>query len=145
MNVKKLVVVGAAVGLVGLSGGSLVRPAFANDTGQKQSKSMEKQTKASQKNLRQLSLKVKDVDKANHKVTFEAQISPEANIQENGVPIKIDQLKAGDEVRASFVPQTGEVVKLNVTRSGEQQKGEQQNMEQNPGQQGSQQEQEQKK
>jgi len=31
------------------------------------------------------------------------------------VPIKLDQLKEGDSVRALFDPQTGEVVRVDVT------------------------------
>jgi hypothetical protein len=65
--------------------------------------------------LRVMQLTVKDVKPKEHKVTFEAQISPEASYKSGqGEPIRIDQLKKGDEVRAAFNPSTGEVVEVEV-------------------------------
>jgi hypothetical protein len=58
------------------------------------------------------------VDKAKHKVTFEARVSPEASVSSNGEPIRIDNLKPGDQVKASFNPATGEVSQLDVTVKG---------------------------
>jgi hypothetical protein len=63
-------------------------------------------------------LTVKDVDQANHKVTFVAKVSPEANVRSDGQPIRIDALKAGDQVKAQFNPATGEVSQLDVTVKG---------------------------
>jgi hypothetical protein len=63
-------------------------------------------------------LKVIAVDRDNHAVTFQAQVKPEAKMSEGGKPIKLDQLKPGDEVRASFDPATGDVVKVQVTKVG---------------------------
>jgi hypothetical protein len=68
--------------------------------------------------MRTLTIKVKDVDRAQHKVLFEAQVSPEATASKDGQTIRVDQLKPGDEVRASFDPSTGEVLKLEVTKIG---------------------------
>ena len=120
MNIKRALISTAAVGAMGF-GGMLLTPAIAQTSDQgKRSVTMEQQTSAHPGDVRQLSLKVKDIDKKNHKVTFEAQVTPEANIEENGQPIKLDQLEKGDEVRASFVPGTGEVTKLQVTRHGDQ-------------------------
>lgn len=64
--------------------------------------------------LRHVTFTVKQVDKANHTVTFTAKVSPEANIEKNGQPIRIDQLRPGDEVRAAFDPSTGEVMKVQM-------------------------------
>lgn len=68
--------------------------------------------------MRTVTVTVKSTDPANHKVDFEAQVTPEASIIENGQPIRLDQLKPGDQVRASFDPATNNVVKLQVTRAG---------------------------
>ncbi len=65
---------------------------------------------------RQVTLKVISTDPAAHKATFEAQVRPEANITENGRPIRLDNLKPGDEVRASFDPNSGEVIKMQVIK-----------------------------
>ncbi len=69
------------------------------------------------KDLRTLTLTVKQVDPQNHKVTFEATVKPEAT-SSSGKPIKLDQLKEGDQVRAAFDPKTGEVVRVDVTPAG---------------------------
>jgi hypothetical protein len=69
----------------------------------------------STKHLRTVTLTVKNVDSKNHKVQFEAKVEPEANLTESGRPIKLDQLKEGDTVRASFDPKTGDVVRVDVT------------------------------
>ncbi len=68
--------------------------------------------------LRTVTMTVRKVEPAQHKVMLEVQVSPEANITESGRPIKLDQLKEGDEVRASFDPKTGDLVKLQVTQKG---------------------------
>lgn len=65
--------------------------------------------------LRTLTLTVKKVDPSKHTVEFEATVKPEADIEESGRPIKIDQLKPGDTVRAAFDPKTGDVVRVEVT------------------------------
>ena len=66
--------------------------------------------------MRQATITVMKVDKANHTVTFKAHVQPEANVTKDGQPIKLDQLKEGDQVRASFDPSTGEVKSLDVSR-----------------------------
>ncbi|HEY3452261.1 MAG TPA: hypothetical protein VGK67_38305 [Myxococcales bacterium] len=63
-------------------------------------------------NIRQVEITVKKVDTEAHKVTFEAQVSPEARLLDNGRPIALDQLKEGDSVRASFDTSTGELIKV---------------------------------
>lgn len=85
------------------------------------SKSYQKGTTTPPQHLRTFSLKVKDVDTSNHVVDFQAKVKPEANIMENGQAIKLDQLKPGDEVRASFDPTTNEVVRLDVIKVPRQQ------------------------
>lgn len=69
----------------------------------------------SSKQLRTVTLTVKSVDTKNHKVVFEVKVDPEANLTESGRPIKLDQVKEGDMVRASFDPKTGDVVRVDVT------------------------------
>lgn len=68
--------------------------------------------------LRTVTLTVKQVDPENHRVTFEATVKPEANLTESGRPIKLDQLKEGDTVKASFDPKTGDVVRVDVAPAG---------------------------
>jgi len=105
---------GVVVAVLGVGG-----LAFAQDSssGMKEKSTYEKETNIPKADLRTFTLTVKDVDKAEHKVQFEAQVSPEANIMESGQPIKLDQLEEGDQVRASFDPSTGSVVKLEVIRN----------------------------
>jgi Cu/Ag efflux protein CusF len=67
-----------------------------------------------EKDLRTVTVIVKQVDPKNHRVTFEATVKPEAT-NSSGKPIKLDQLKEGDRVRAAFDPKTGEVVRVDVT------------------------------
>lgn len=67
-----------------------------------------------EKDLRTVTVTVKKVDPQNHKVTFEATVKPEAT-NSSGRPIKLDQLKEGDRIRASFDPKTGDVVRVDVT------------------------------
>ena len=78
---------------------------------------VQRNTDVAPENLRQATVTVIQVDPMNHKVRFEAQVQPEANLMQNGQPIRLDQLKEGDQVRASFDPATGEVVKLDVLRA----------------------------
>lgn len=77
---------------------------------------MEHHTTTPKSNIRHLSVVVKDVDRDEHRVTFEAKVSPEANIRSNGRPIKLDELNKGDAIRIAFDPATGEVVKTEVVR-----------------------------
>ena len=81
------------------------------------SRAYEKGTKVSPESLRSLSLKVLEVDQKQHTVNFQAKVKPEADITQSGQPIALDQLKPGDEVRASFDPRTGEVIRLEVIKA----------------------------
>jgi acetamidase/formamidase len=78
---------------------------------------VERSEPGSAANIRTLTLTVKDVDKDEHKVTFEAKVKPEANLMKNGQPIKLDQLEEGDVLRVSMDTSTGEVVKAQVTKT----------------------------
>jgi hypothetical protein len=69
---------------------------------------------------RTLMVTVKDVDRDTHMVTFQAKISPEANIRQNGQPIKLDQLQEGDALRIQFNPKTGEVMRAEVLKKAPQ-------------------------
>jgi Cu/Ag efflux protein CusF len=99
-------------------------PALGQDAGEAESggtkTTVERETTMPESAMRQATVTVKSVDKKHHKVTFEAQVRPEANVEKNGQPIKLDQLKPGDSVRASFDPSTGQVMKLEVVRKGAQ-------------------------
>ena len=60
-------------------------------------------------------LTVKDVDQANNKVTFEAQVAPTTKIlSATGEKLSLAQIKEGDEVRANFDPKTGNLQKMTV-------------------------------
>jgi len=81
-----------------------------------QKTTVERRSTTPKENIRQVNVTVKDVDRDAHKVTFEARVSPEANILQNGQPIALDSLKSGDAIRVSFDPSTGEVVRAEVVR-----------------------------
>jgi len=74
----------------------------------------QKASTAKASELRTVTVIVKQVDPEHHKVTFEATVKPEATTS-SGQPIKLDQLREGDKVRASFDPKTGEVVRVDLT------------------------------
>jgi len=78
---------------------------------------MDKNTDLAPDQMRMAQIKVTHVDKKSHMVHFVAKVQPEANLTKDGQPIKLDQLRRGDEVRAAFDPQTGEVIKLEVIRA----------------------------
>lgn len=68
---------------------------------------------------RTVTLTVTEVDRANNKVRFEAQVDPEAQLQDDaGQQLSINQLNPGDSVRASFDPATGEVQQMIVLEQG---------------------------
>src|SRR4029077_12912891 len=77
-----------------------------------------KSTSIPESQLRKVTVRVKDVDTSKHMVVFEARVSPEATVMNDGQPISIDQLKPGDEIRASFDPKTGDVVKVETVKQG---------------------------
>ena len=110
---------GVVVAALGLSG--LAFAQAAGSSGQapqgKEKYTYEKQSGVNKQKLRTFTLTVKDVNRDQHKVGFEAKVSPEANIMESGQAIKLDQLKQGDQVRASFDPKTNSVVKLEVVKA----------------------------
>lgn len=67
--------------------------------------------------LRELTLTVVQTNPKEHSVVFKAQVKPEASIMKEGRSLQIDQLRPGDEVRASFDPLTGDIQKIEVTRA----------------------------
>jgi hypothetical protein len=69
--------------------------------------------------VRVVNVTVEDADPGKHTVTFKAQVTPEANISRNGTPIRIDQLKKGDQLRIYVDTSTGEVVRAEVTQQGQ--------------------------
>jgi hypothetical protein len=80
--------------------------------------SRSKSTNIPESQLRKVTVRVRDVDPGSHTVVLEAHVSPEANITSNGQPITIDQLKPGDEIRASFDPKTGDMIKVETVKQG---------------------------
>ena len=77
-----------------------------------------KSTSVPESQQRKVTVRVKDVDPSSHTVVFEAHVSPEATVTSNGQKISIDQLKPGDQIRASFDPKTGEVLKVETVKQG---------------------------
>jgi hypothetical protein len=67
-------------------------------------------------NQRVVTVTVKDVDRDQHLVTFQAKVRPEANIMRDGTPIRIDQLQPGDSVRMALDVSTGDVTRVDVIR-----------------------------
>ena len=105
--------------VLGVSGLALAQTSGNNQNQNNQNKGyLEKKNDAMRSHFRTITLTVKEVNADQHKVQFEAQVSPEANIEESGNTIKLDQLKEGDQVRASFDPKTQSVVKLEVIPAG---------------------------
>ena len=111
----ELALVAALAGLAGCSESS-AQQAPSQPAPSDRKMTVERQTGTAPGNIRTVVIKVKDVDRAAHKVTFEAKVSPEANISRNGQPIRLDQLNEGDSIRVSFDPRTGDVTKAEVVR-----------------------------
>jgi Cu/Ag efflux protein CusF len=105
-----LLAAGAAYGGDASKGGEASKEAQAPATTTKQKEGTYKSG-----DLRTVTLIVKQVDPKNHRVTFEATVTPEANVTASGKPIKLDQLKEGDTVKAAFDPKSGDVVRVDVT------------------------------
>jgi hypothetical protein len=74
----------------------------------------------SPEDVRIVSVKVEDVDRENHSVTFKAHVMPEANIERNGRNIRLDDLQKGDSLKMFVDTRTGEVVRMDVTQMGAQ-------------------------
>jgi len=77
-------------------------------------------------------LTVTEVDQQNNKVQFEANIDPTAQVQKGSETIAVSDLQPGDQVRASFDPNTGEVQSLEVIEGGQQQPGMEPSMPERP-------------
>ncbi|WP_373048342.1 hypothetical protein [Vulgatibacter sp.] len=75
---------------------------------------------------RTLTLTVTNVDRANNRVQFEAQVDPEARVMSGSEELRINQLQPGDSVRASFDPVTGEVQQMIVVERAAPEPGAQQ-------------------
>jgi hypothetical protein len=109
----------AALIAVGLSSPVLAQSSSASDRPNVSTTTTKtKQSNIPESQLRKVQVKVKDVDPSQHTVVFEARVSPEAQVTSGNQKIKIDQLKPGDEIRASFDPKTGEVIKLETVKAG---------------------------
>jgi Cu/Ag efflux protein CusF len=80
------------------------------------STTVERGTTTPEENLRTVTVTVESVDPKQNKVTFQAAVQPEANITSDGQPIRLQQLQEGDQVRASFDPATGELVRAQVIK-----------------------------
>jgi hypothetical protein len=116
MTLHKSLITAAALAVTLSSGTGCTRSTTqAQATGEKKAQ-VERSTTTPKENIRQVSIVVKDVDRKAHKVTFEARVSPEANILHNGQPIALDTLQKGDSLRVAFDPATGEVIKAEVVR-----------------------------
>ena len=81
---------------------------------------MERGAGAAAANARTVTIVVKDVDRAAKTVTFQAKVSPEANIRQDGQPIRMDQLETGDALRVQFDPRSGEVMRAEVLKKARQ-------------------------
>jgi hypothetical protein len=108
-------------GLAALMAAGLARPAAAQSSSRPEettTTTKEKQHNIPESQLRKVTVTVRDVDPSQHTVVFTAHVSPEATVMNNGQKIKIDELKPGDEIRASFDPKTGEVMKVEKVKQG---------------------------
>ncbi len=57
---------------------------------------------------------VKSIDQHTNKVTLEVPLAPGATIMRDGRTASLKDLKEGDDVRASFDPQTHKVIRLDA-------------------------------
>lgn len=62
--------------------------------------------------------KVTNIDKKKNMVTLEVPISPTAQVMRDGKTVGLDQLKKGDDVRASFDPSTHTINQIHVEPKG---------------------------
>jgi hypothetical protein len=108
----------AALLVAGLSSPARAQSSTSDRPAETTTTTKTRETNLPESSLRKVTVRVQSVDPAKHTVILEAHVSPEAEVQSNGQPIKIDQLKAGDEIRASFDPQTGDVVKVEKIKVG---------------------------
>jgi hypothetical protein len=62
--------------------------------------------------------KVTNIDKKKNMMTLEVPISPTASVTKDGKPVGLDQVKKGDDVRASFDPSTNAITQIQVSPKG---------------------------
>jgi hypothetical protein len=121
MNLKQLAGTAALAASLGLPAAAMAQQDDPNQQAAppgSTTTTMEKNTELNPEDLRKVTITVKSVDRSKNMVTFQAKVAPEANIESNGQPIRLNELKPGDSVRASFDPSTGDLIKLEVTRMG---------------------------
>jgi Cu/Ag efflux protein CusF len=122
MNAARILVTGCSAALLALGGvahgqGSPSSSSSQGKMGSDQSSQGPSSSAQSSQNLRSMTLTVKEADSANKTVTFQAPVRSDASITQHGQPISLDQLKEGDQVRASFDPATGDLVNVQVVKS----------------------------
>jgi hypothetical protein len=105
--------VGAGLVMLGVASPAVAQDAMKPQQGQQKMTIEHGSTQG--KDLRQVTLTVREVDPAAQTVTFEAHVRPEA-----GGTTRISELKEGQQVRASMDPKTGEIVKLEVLSAPQQ-------------------------
>lgn len=118
MNWKKIVPAVMAVGLMSTAG--LAAAEGSSGSSQMQTGEQTGQMQMGQ-HEQKVTATVKEVDRTNNKVTLEANLDPSAQVEKNGSPSSLENIKPGDSVRASFDPTTGEITNLEVQPSGMQQ------------------------
>ncbi len=60
---------------------------------------------------------VKEVDKDKNMVTLQLPLAPNASVLKDGQRASIDDLKEGDDVRASFDPSSNKIIRLDIQSS----------------------------
>jgi hypothetical protein len=105
-----------SAGACAASIGALSYAANAQQAAPPSQQSTEQRGMTRGENLRAITVMVTNVDRAQHKVTFEARVFPEASIKSNGTPIMLDELNEGDSLRVLVDPAKGEVVSTTVTK-----------------------------
>jgi hypothetical protein len=116
---NRTLMAGMALAALGLAGSARAQAQQQTQQPEGIRKEMEQQSTQQISQLRAVTITVQNVDPKSHTVTFQAHVKPEANFKSGqGTPIRIDDLKKGDQVRAAFDPKTGEVVAVQVLRAG---------------------------
>jgi hypothetical protein len=121
---NRTLMAGMALAALGLAGSARAQAQQQMQQPEDIRKQMEQQQTQQISKLRAVTITVQDVDPKTHTVTFQAHVKPEANFKSGqGTPIRIDDLKKGDQVRAAFDPKTGDVVAVQVLPAGGRKSG----------------------
>lgn len=100
-------------GLVAAAVFALAAPAFAVDTGTSGQAGKSLQQPSAQSHTAYTGV-VKEIDQDKKLVTLQLPLAPNASIMKDGQKVSLSDVKEGDDVRASFDPQSKKIIRLDV-------------------------------